>query len=680
MAYTYGRSQNDKVDKIRKEYLLRRRKMRMRHLEWLETLYAVNGQDEKMLRGDQLVDISKIRSEEVDGVRVSHNYMFQSLRTMLANAMQNAPQPVVTMGRPGRDSRQMARACERLLSYFYHDKHYDDSIKTCLSWTFTCGIGFLGAMWDMGAKDPEYVPRTDANGNIVYKSKKQVMTGDDGQMKVSPFGTPLTEEVLVPQGDYELLGDVKYFAPSPFDVFPEQVRRWPDVKNVVIRSYMSVEALKELFGDKAKDLHPDVSTDDFINFDDYDSYRDRGTSEKLVLVLSYYERPSLEHPEGKYCIIANDQILLEEDLPGKRLPIFPVYDHESPSHLWGECALKQAVQVQRDLNAAESDLKTDRRMHAHPRLVAQQGSLVKGVTRVPNVPGAVMEVRPDAKFAPQFLTAPPLPSWVERAPDRLKRVMDDITGTHGVMKGDQKGIMSGRQASVIMAADRAKWGPTIKSLAIAVEYTSELALYLWKLYGPQQETIDVYGPIGTPTDIMVFYRDYLPDNVRVRIESSQLMPYNEEIRRQQINEAWQIGAIPDINMFWKLQRHGEMGRLLGNDEPSRARARFENDMLDRGQMMNVEQHEEHPVHVDEHLERMRDPSWYMISPQAQQAYRMHVAKHQALMQNVQNPVLAGKSQMPDLVGENLPPTMNGAQGAGTDPGVSAGQEIKMGGV
>ena len=122
-----------------------------------------------------------------------------------------------------------------------------------------------------------------------------------------------------------------------------------------------------------------------------------------------------------------------------------------------------------------------------------------------------------------------------------------------------------------------------------------------------------------------------------------------------------------------------MGRLLGNDEPSRARARFENDMLDKGQMMQVEQHEQHPTHIDEHLERMRDPSWYMLSPQAQQAYRMHVAKHQALMQNVQNPVLAGKSQMPNLVGENLPPTMNGASGAGTNPGVSAGQEIQMGG-
>ena len=679
MSYTYGRKQDEKVTKIKDEYLRRRQKMNIRHMEWLETLYAVNGQDDKILRGGQLVDLSRIRSEEIDGVRVSHNYMFQSLRTMLANAMQNAPQPTVTMGRPGRDSRQMARACERLLGYFYHDKHYDAAVKTCLSWTFTCGIGFMGAMWDMGAKDPEYVPKTDDQGNIVYKTEKKVMTGADGQMALSPYGTPLTEDVLIPQGEYKLLGDVKYYSPSPFDVFPQQVRRWPDVKNVIIRSYKTKDELVELFGKEAEDLHADVSTDDFINFDDYDALRDRDYDKKLVLVLSYYERPTLEHPEGKYCVIANEKVLYEEGLPGGMLPIFPVYDHEAPSHLWGEAALKQAVQVQRDLNAAESDLKTDRRMHAHPRLVAQQGSLVKGVTRVPNVPGAVMEVRGDAKFTPQFLTAPPLPSWVERAPDRLKRVMDDITGTHGVMKGDQKGIMSGRQASVIMAADRAKWGPTIKSLAMAVEYTSELALFLWKLYGPQEETISVYGPIGTPTDIMVFYKDFLPDNVKVRVATTTLMPYNEEIRRQQINEAWQIGAIPDINMFWKLQRHGEMGRLLGNDEPSRARARFENDMLDKGQMMQVEQHEQHPVHIDEHLERMRDPSWYMLSPQAQQAYRMHVAKHQALMQNVQNPVLAGKSQMPNLVGENLPPTMNGASGAGTNPGVSAGQEIQMGG-
>ena len=274
MSYTYGRKQDEKVTKIKDEYLRRRQKMNIRHMEWLETLYAVNGQDDKILRGGQLVDLSRIRSEEIDGVRVSHNYMFQSLRTMLANAMQNAPQPTVTMGRPGRDSRQMARACERLLGYFYHDKHYDDAVKTCLSWTFTCGIGFMGAMWDMGAKDPEYVPKTDDQGNIVYKTEKKVMTGADGQMALSPYGTPLTEDVLIPQGEYKLLGDVKYYSPSPFDVFPQQVRRWPDVKNVIIRSYKTKDELVELFGKEAEDLHADVSTDDFINFDDYDALRD----------------------------------------------------------------------------------------------------------------------------------------------------------------------------------------------------------------------------------------------------------------------------------------------------------------------------------------------------------------------------------------------------------------------
>ena len=681
MAYTYDSKRSEIVDKIKKDYQLRRRKMRGRHLEWLETIYAVNGEQHRMVRGGQMIDMSVLRPEDVDGVKVTHNYLFQSLRAMLANALQNDPTPIVTMARAGRDSRQMARSCERLLRYMYHDKGYSDATKQALTWCFTCGIGFMGTMWDMSAKDPEFVPKTDAQGNIVYKTEKKLLTGEDGRDTLSPYGTPLTEDVLVEQGEFKLLGDVKFFSPSPFDVYPESKSKWSEVKEVIIRQHYTKDTLSDIFGKKAKGLVADVNSSDFVSFDD----ADRPSSEeqqKLVLVLFRYERPTLKNPEGRYSVVANDELLFDGDLPGGRLPIHPVYDHESASHMWGESAIKQAVQVQRDLNSAEADLKTDRKMHAHPRLIAQQGSLVKGVTRVPNIPGAVMEVRGDAKFSPHFLSAPALPSWVERAPERLRQVLEEITGAHGITKGNNRGIQSGRQASVIMAADRAKWAPTIKSLARAVEFCSETSLVLWKDYGPRQQTIDIYGPLGTPSDILMFYRDYIPDNIRVKIEVSALMPYNEEIRRQQINEAWQIGAIPDINMFWKLQRHGEMGRLLGTDEPSRARARFENDMLDQGQMMPVEQHEAHELHIDEHLERMRDPTWYELSQQAQQTYRMHVAKHQALLQNVQNPVLNGNSQMPELQaegGQNLAPSMNGAEGAGTNPGVNSRQEVQMGG-
>jgi len=55
---------------------------------------------------------------------------------------------------------------------------------------------------------------------------------------------------------------------------------------------------------------------------------------------------------------------------------------------------------------------------------------------------------------------------------------------------------------------------------------------------------------------------------------------------------------------------------------------------------------------------------------------MHIAQHEAFVQNAQNPVLSGASQMPELPKEqsvqmqNLPPSMTGA----ANQGLSSGQE------
>jgi hypothetical protein len=664
---------------VKKTYLARKTRLRRRHVEWLETLYAVHGEQEKVVKNGRIIDLSKLRPDDVDSIKVTHNYLFQSLRAMMATALQNEPTPVVNISRPGRDGRSLARSCERLLQWFYHEKQFREAVKSSLSWSFTCGVGFLGSMWDTGAAPPTWVPEVDEHGNIRYETKKVLMRGEDGDMVMSEFGTPLTEEQLIPKGGYKMLGDVRYFAPSPFDIFPDQVREWHEVKNLIMRQFVPKQQLKDTFGDKAKHLATDANSSDFIHFDDYDDPGAPNRDDELVLVLTYCEKPSMEHPEGRYCMVANNTLLHESVLPGGMLPVHPVYDHEHPAHLFGESALHQALSVQRDLNAAEADLKMDRRMHAHPRLIAEQGSLTSGATRVPNVPGAIIEVRPNAKIPPHFLQNPSLPSWVERAPERLRGTIEDITGAHGLTKGQHSGIMSGRQASVVLAADKAKWGPTVKSLALAVEHSSSLALMLWKEHGPVEKTIDVYGSVGSPSDVMVFYRDYIDDSIRVRIDTSAMMPYNAEIRRQQIQEAWQVGAIPDVRMYWKLMRHSEMGRLLGNDEPSRGRAREENDAMDSGMLVVVEQHEDHDVHVDEHLERMRDPTWYSLDDRGKQAYRQHIAQHEMFLQNAQNPVLAGNSPMPELPQEggqmnNLPPTMTGANGQATMPGLSRGQE------
>ena len=100
----------------------------------------------------------------------------------------------------------------------------------------------------------------------------------------------------------------------------------------------------------------------------------------------------------------------------------------------------------------------------------------------------------------------------------------------------------------MLAADRQKWAPTMRSMALAVEKVSQLSLLIWKEHGPVEQTIDIYGPVGTPIDVMMFYRAFINDGVRVRIDVSAMLPYNAEIRRQQLQAAWLVGAIPDVRM------------------------------------------------------------------------------------------------------------------------------------
>ena len=259
------------AQKIKSRYKVLERNMHRKHMEWMETLHAIHGDQYRVIQNGRLVDLSQLSQDDPSSFRVTHNYLFQTFRSMIAVALQNEPQPVVSLVRPGKDSRAMSRAIERLLKYFYIDKEYEESLKAALGWTFTCGTGFMGAMWDSEGADPEWVQDVDSNGNLKYETRKEIMTDEDGNMSFSEYGTPLTEEVLVPKGSYKKMGDVRFIAPSPFDVFPEGGPNWSQVKAVTIRQFEEKQTLVDVYGEKAKTLVADANSSDFVRYDELQS-------------------------------------------------------------------------------------------------------------------------------------------------------------------------------------------------------------------------------------------------------------------------------------------------------------------------------------------------------------------------------------------------------------------------
>ena len=320
------------AQEIQKRYRVLRDRMWPRHKSWIMTMAAVRGEPDKVFHGDRLISLNSLRAERAESINVTSNIMFQSLRGMVANALTQEPTPVVALGSPSREARRQARACEKLLRWFYFDKEFRESIYDSLTWTFITGTGFLGSMWDLYAGDPKQIPVLDKDKNVVMEEKLIPLMGKDGQPVMSDTGAgpgnppiPVYERQLVPKMRWEMVGDLRFFAPSPFDIFPEPARNWSDVSYVLHRQIVSFSQLKDVYGNKAKNIAPNVDEHNFVDLmDDYGKPSDRESRNDLVRVLHYYEKPSLQFPNGVYTSVAGGVTLYHGDLPAKRLPVHPV--------------------------------------------------------------------------------------------------------------------------------------------------------------------------------------------------------------------------------------------------------------------------------------------------------------------------------------------------------------------
>ena len=670
------------VDFVSDRYKKRLARMAIeQHTKWQYTLHAVVGQTDELLVNGRIVPVG--RHDGVDSVRVKHNVLFQSYRGMLASFLQNLPIPKMAQGASGEQPRRMLMMCDRLMEWFVRDKEFVDAYFDAIAWASVCGTGFLGVTWDYDAGVPVYVEKKTAKGETVYEDVSEFATDENGEMVYAPSQIPPTPIVRItrkPKMLWVQPGDLRFRAPLPWNVFPQPRRAWVDVLEYIERLYSSRETLIEKYGSRAKALSPDVREDALRSFStfDYGNESDHEMTGDMVRVLRYVQKPTKKYPHGLMLTIAGDMVLDKTELPGKTLPIAPIYDLRVPDSLWGESSLYQAVEAQLQLNDAETMRARNLKLHGNPALVADEGTFRNGVTRVAQVVGSIQELNRGSRF-PQFLIPPVLPGWVEREPDRLRYAIEHGSGVHGVSKGESKGLMSGRQAFAVMQADAQKWIPSVLSISRAVSRVAEHALELWRENGPPSTTITVYGTHGSPVDAMIFHANYVPDNVSVYIDMDTIAPRNPETEKQTLVELFQIGAITKTELFKHLRFLGHTD-FLRNAEPARAVQRQEIDLyITRNYPAQVLPSDDHATHMEVLLEWMNTPEFRQLDEQIKQLalqhlqqHEMEVLKKQQVMMGMQNG-MGSPPPAPGPGGPGLAPTMNGAAGARTSPGVS-GQE------
>ena len=170
----------------------------------------------------------------------------------------------------------------------------------------------------------------------------------------------------------------------------------------------------------------------------------------------------------------------------------------------------------------------------------------------------------------------------------------------------------------------------------------------------------------------------------MRIEAGSSIPKSQAAQQQQLKELATTGVLGDIinnpvNKQKFLERLGVKG-FDADFEADVKRAQWENEMLEDGMGGGaaVLPYENHTIHLQMHMNRMKEPSFMQLDPAIQQQFIQHVEVHnmyqqqQMMQQAQQNALMQGN--LPANMSNDLMSKHNNQTPASGDPQAQNAEE------
>lgn len=235
----------------------------------------------------------------------------------------------------------------------------------------------------------------------------------------------------------ERIGDVEYKLKEPFYVFPEPKRKWSDVSYLIeIYDIMHVEEVKKKW--KNKKLQSDNSQRVFQEI----PTEVLSKMPEEVVVYRIVHPPNEFLPEGFMAWIAGDQVLdVAKEYPYSHnsFPYERITDIDVPGRLHGMSLFEQLKPIQHNYNKLTSLATRNVFLTSHPKIMMPEGA-----AKVESMGNAATVVTYQGPIPPSIITFPANPPEVYGYRDQLREEMQQISGIHGVSRGEPPpGIRAG---------------------------------------------------------------------------------------------------------------------------------------------------------------------------------------------------------------------------------------------
>lgn len=632
------------------------------------------------------------------------NYIFDAYQTLKSYLLKSKPRSTVRPNTQTYKDRTASKLAQLVLESNYEKLKEQYNYEYAASNLIIYGTVFKKSYWDTSVLSMAKIPRMESHPVI------DANTGlPTGQMEEKQARDPLTGDLAF---DEIPLGDVNTEIVEPYRIAIDPLAS--DVHNarwIMEYAIQPLQYIKEVYGkqepgytglvDEVKEEKNlstslkrffNLKTSSGVKMGILSSSTGGSAAEEMIenaaVVKQYYERPSPEHIKGRLIVVANGIVLYSGDSPcegseqGDWHPYSECRWELVPGRFWGKSPLDDACEIQKQVNSIDSVIILTRKTMAIPQKLIPIGSGIE-----PGVwtgrPGAEIRYR-DAGTGNKPETIPPVGVDAQIFQEREQRVQDikNVTGAIDILKGERPpGVTAASALNMLYEVGTGKLFPILDrwKMFIECDQKKQLKLVSQKYREPRPQFIQLLKSKNedlSPTEIDSFIGTDLYDNCNVVIEAGSNVPKLQSTKQMLLMEVANTGSlaleIPENRMKF-LEDMGIPG-YTNEISPDIKRAEWENSVFDdmvnhpeRVQAAMVLDIDDHPLHMEVHKRRMKEPAFMDLPFEVQQQYMMHLAQHQQkeqekMMQQQMQAMLTGMPPAQDP-GKNTPQNLQ-ASGKG----------------
>lgn len=367
--------------------------------------------------------------------------------------------------------------------------------------------------------------------------------------------------------------------------------------------------------------------------------------ENAAIELTYYEKRSRKHPQGRMVVSANGVILKDGPLPVGEIPYAKFDDIMVAGKYYSEAAITHARPLQDQYNRT----LTRRAMWTN-NLLAGKWMAARGHALAPealdDTSGEVMEYDPVPNAAPpSAVPVPVIPQYAYTETDKLETSLNQIFGLSEVSQGKlPSASIPAVGMQLLLEQDETRIGIEVEQHEHAFARTGQLML----LYAAKNfKTERNLGQQSANGELVIkkFKGQDLPARPDVRVVRGSTVPTSSTIRKQDVMNAYQNGLLGNPQdplvqeRVLEMLEFGNSDGLWEDEALDSNQSRRDILQIEQGKMPRVDKGDNNPYLIRKLNNYRKSDKFDELDPQKQQILLDLIDQRLEIVTKMANPQL-----------------------------------------